>query len=170
VWELVWFAHRHPPRCITGLGPVPLRQAPPGLQVPPYAAYFAVGCPCAQREVYAVGYHTKTRYGEDIFVSPLALECPACGRVSELIDTRKHGYAGEQGGDCNMAEEGRWGRFPCPRCGEVPMALMPGFSFQNRDFDPANRRPQDFFGAFWLEGQCGQCGSMVGIVDGFECA
>jgi hypothetical protein len=176
--SLVWYAHRHPPRCISDLCPVPLRQAPRGLRIPPYAAYFAVGCPCGKREVYAVGYHTKTMYGQAIFVSPLSLECLACGRLSELIDTRKHGYNGEQGGDCNIAGEGCRGRFPCPRCGEVPMVLMPGFSFQGDYFEPNNRgpkdffgrRPQDFFGVFWLYGQCCRCGSVLLLVDGFECA
>jgi hypothetical protein len=167
---LVWYAHRHPPRCIAGLCPVPLNPPPPELQATPDAAYFAVGCPCGTRAVYPVGYHTKTMYGQDIFVGPLAVECPSCGRESELIDTRKHGYNGEQGGDCNMNGEGRRGRFPCPRCGAVPMTLMPGFSFEGYYFETKRRRPQDFFGVFWLDCRCSQCGRKVHLVDGFECA
>jgi hypothetical protein len=108
---------------------------------------------------------------QNIFVSPLALECSRCGRVSELIDTRRHGYDGEQGGDCNMTAEGPRARFPCPQCGEAPFAVIRGFSYGGHDYDPLDpdARPQDFFGGFSLSGECSLCGRLVHVT-GFECA
>jgi hypothetical protein len=139
----------------------------------PFLAYFTVGCPCGERTTYPLGYHAKSEGDSpvDIFISPLAIECPACGRVSEILDTKQHGWDGEQGCDCNMTGKGPRMRFPCPRCGEVPMAVAPGFSYQGDDFDPKawDGRPQDYFGAYWLYGKCSKCGKIVDIT-GFECA
>jgi hypothetical protein len=171
--QLVAFAHEHPPRCIAGARPAPLRQPLPGVDAYPFMAYFTVGCLCGERATYPLGYHAKSEGSRltAIFISPLAIECPVCERVSEILDTREHGFEGEQGCDCNMLGEGPRSRFPCPTCGVVPMVVIPGFSYQGDDFDPEawGGRPQDYFGAYWLYGQCSQCGGVVEIA-GFECA
>ena len=171
--SLVEYAHQHPPRCIRALAPVPLMELVAGMSAYKFLAYFRVGCPCGERNTYVLGYFWE---GEGpvpakIFVSPLALECPTCGRVSELIDTRQHGYLGEQGGDCNKTGEGPRTRFPCPQCGVVPLAVFPAFSYQGHDYDPFDlaARPQDFFGWFSLYGQCSRCGRLIVIAD-FESA
>jgi hypothetical protein len=166
-------AHHHPPRCIRVLNPLPLTDSLTGVDAHGSTALFRVRCPCGERSCYLLGYFWE---GEgptpaNIFVSPLALECPACGRVSELIDTRRHGFEGEQGCDCNMTGEGPRARFPCPRCGEAPFAVVPGFDYDGHDYDPLDpdARPEDFFGCFLLYGECGRCGQVVSVT-GFECA
>jgi hypothetical protein len=89
--------------------------------------------------------------------------------VSELIDTRRHGYNGEVGCDSNLTGEGPRERFRCQRCGAVQFAAIPCFDYTNVDFDPFDprARPQDFFGWFTLFGECGQC-SKVSVVSDFE--
>src|SRR5207249_9276158 len=95
--QLVEHAHLHPPRCIAGLGPLPLRNLLPGMDAYPSIAYFTVGCPCGERTTYPLGYHAQDEgpSSEEIFIGPLGIECPACGRISELLDTRQHGHNGE---------------------------------------------------------------------------
>jgi hypothetical protein len=52
------------------------------------------------------------------------------------------------------------------------MKVFPGFSYQ---FDAQELRPrerqhvQDYFDAFWLDGECSQCGKLQDVTD-FECA
>jgi hypothetical protein len=172
VRDPVEYAYRHPPRCIRELNPVQLTEMVPGMATYNFVAYFRVGCPCGERATYLLGYFMEDKGPGRVrvFVSPLALECPACGRVSELIDTQQHGFGGENDCDCNMTGEGPRTWFPCPQCGEVPLAVIPGFSYQGDD-DPFDirERPQDFFGAFWVCGECSQCGQLLTIT-GFESA
>jgi hypothetical protein len=175
VEPLVEHAYAHPPRCLAGLRVTPLRQLLQGMTTYPFMAYFRVGCPCGENATYVLGYHAKDEgdSSTDIFISPLAVECPACGTVTELIDTRTHGYEGEQGCDCNMTGTGPRSRFPCPTCGIVPLIAMPGFSYQNDDVESwsgeQGQRPQDFFGDFSLYGGCVRCRNVIDIT-GFECA
>jgi hypothetical protein len=167
----VAFAHEHPPRCIANARPKPLRAILPEMDADPFVAYFTVGCPCGERVIYPLGHVARSEAPEtvDLFLSPLAIECPACGLVIEILHTKQHGWDGEQGCDCNMVGKGARSRFPCPNCGEAPMAVMPGFSYQGDDPRTWGGRPQDYFGAYSLYGQCGKCGLVV-CITGFECA
>jgi hypothetical protein len=171
--DLVDYAYRHPPRCIKDLNPVPLEDSVAGLKRYDYVAYFRVRCPCAEPNAYLLGHfwEGEGRTPAKIFVSPLAVECPSCGRVSELIDTRQHGWDGEQGCDCNKTGEGPRVRFPCPQCGDAPLAVIPGFSYQGHEYDPLNlrTRQQDMFGWFLLYARCSRCGNLWSVTD-FETA
>lgn len=44
----------------------------------PFLAYFTVGCPCGERATHPLGYHAKDKGPDavDMFISPLAIECP----------------------------------------------------------------------------------------------
>jgi hypothetical protein len=169
------YARRHPPRCVRELSPElvtePVAGLPPG--VPDEDAAFRMRCPCGERACYVLGYFREDEgpRREMGFVSPLALECPRCGRVSELIDTRRHGHDGEQGCDCNMTGEGPRVRFPCPECGAAPLRVIACFNYGGHEYDPFDpeARPQDFFGWFTLRGECGRCGKLR-LVTGFETA
>jgi hypothetical protein len=167
------YATRHPPRCLRGLSTVPQVDPVPGLDRQADEASFRVACPCGERACYVLGYFWE---GEgptprNIFVGPLALECPQCGRVSEFIDTRQHGYNGEQGCDGNMTGEGPRVRFPCPQCGEVPLAVTAVFSYDGHEYDPLDpkARPQDYFGSVGVCGECSRCGKRI-LNIGFETA
>jgi hypothetical protein len=141
----------------------------------PFLAYFRVSCPCGENEVFVLGYPVKDEgpRAQTVLLGPLAIECPKCNKISELMDPRKDGYDGEIGCNCNMTGEGARSRFPCPKCGVSPMLVMPGFSYQHDDMEEwseeIGQRPQDFFGAFWLYGGCMRCRGVVSIT-GFECA
>lgn len=169
------WARAHPPGCIAHLRPTPVEKLLPGMCEAVFVVYFDVGCPCGERATYPLGYHDSfTDGGRRVhrFLSPFGLECSKCGQVSELLDTGAHGAAYERG-------SGPRSRFPCPRCGEAPMFLKPGFSYQGNDWGPYDcpahfsdaqrERPQDFFGWFTLAGHCTGCGEVVSVTD-FEVA
>ena len=163
------YAYRHPPRCIKKFHPIPHERDPKTLIRHELTAYFQVSCPCGERSCFLLG-HFQDEEGAtpaNIFVGPMALECSTCGRVSELIDTRQHGYDGEKGCDGNLAGAGQRVRFPCPQCGAAPMALFPGFSYDRLSYDPLDidSRPQNIFVWFSLSGDCSGCGKRVMIAD-----
>jgi hypothetical protein len=141
----------------------------------PSLIYFRVGCPCGERAVFVVGHwiHSEDRSGEDFFTGPLAIECPRCARVSELMNPERDGYDGEIGANTNSIGTGERSRFPCSRCDSAtPLLVLPGFSYTDVNEWSASEdqleRPQDFFEAFWLYGACTRCRSVVDVL-GFEC-
>ena len=81
--DFVKYVHRHPPRCVAGLSPVPTQRHTPTLKLPPhetvyhpgnddpdieaYFVSFLVGCECGHKAVYLLGYYEprdKTGLGE----------------------------------------------------------------------------------------------------------
>jgi hypothetical protein len=175
VEPLVKYAYTHPPRCISALRPEPIQQPLLGMERDQCLAYFRVGCPCGENPIFVLGYHAvdEGQSAEDIFIGPLGIECPRCGRTSELMDPRTDGYDREIGANCNMSGEGERSRFPCPTCKASPMLVMPGFSYQfsniERWSEDIRQRPQDFFDGFLLYGGCIRCKAIVLITE-FECA
>lgn len=171
--EYVRVAHVNPPRCIAQLRPLPLLELADGMEVHPFIAYFTVGCPCGGREAFLLGYPFKSspHDSEPFFLSPLAIECADCKQVSELFDSRQHGYDGEQGENCCKVGEGERVRVLCPNCGEAPMVIMPSFAYQfyDDDLDEWGDRMQDFFDGFGVDVRCVKCGRLTSP-SGFECA
>lgn len=167
--DLAEHAYQFPPRCIRQLRPAPER----GLARFPFHACFSVGCPCGERAAYLGCYSVSEGANPvKIFIGPLAIECPACGRVSDLLDTRHHGYDGELGSSSTMIGDGERARYACSDCGVRPMLVCPTFSYQLNDDDfaaTAEGRPHDFFDCFALEGRCSGCDTLRRITD-FECA
>jgi hypothetical protein len=174
--EVLERVRAQPPRCITVVRPVPLPHPLLGMDRYPGLAYFRIGCPCREGAAFILGHwlHNEDAPGEDFFTGPLAIECPKCGRVSEFMDPEQHGYDGEIGANTTTVGHGQRSRFSCSNCAiATPMLAMPGFSYKKIDDWHASadelRRPQDFFGAFWLYGACTQCRELSNVV-GFECA
>src|SRR5262249_12988657 len=157
--------------CIRELGPEPVTEPIAGL--PGGDIAFRVRCPCGERFCYLLGYFWEGEgpKPENIFVSPLALECSRCGRFSEFIDTRQHWHDRQQAWDCNKTGDGPRVRFPCPQGAEVRWAAIAAFDYGGHEADPLDpeARPQDFFGWFTLSGECSRCGRLVRVAD-FECA
>jgi hypothetical protein len=142
----------------------------------PSLAYFQVGCPCGERATFVLGHWLRGEESpcEEYFTGPLAVECPKCARISELMDPQRDGYDGEIGANTNAVGRGPRSQFPCPRCaGVTPMLTMAGFSYTALDewsaSDEELERPQDFFHGFWLYGGCTQCREVSRIL-GFECS
>jgi hypothetical protein len=179
------YVHGHPPRCIAGLHPKPTPRPQPTWLLSPhvsvfrtwtddsYAPFFTVGCPCGHRAVALLGYYLPAARGDRdrLLTGPLSLECGHCRAISDLFDTRKHGYDGEQGVNTHRVGEGEPDRFVCPRCGFQRLFLCVGCSYSDpEELEPAwPGRAQDFFGGFHVVGQCLRCGSIVEIAS-FECA
>jgi hypothetical protein len=136
--------------------------------------HFKVACPCGESSLFVLGYKAKSAVDptEEIFIGPLAIQCSACGKVSELMDPAKDGHDGEHGNNVTMRGKGRRVRFACPECGPAALKVFPGFSYQfeAEEFEPEEREHiQDFFDSFWLDGECSKCGKFQSIT-GFECA
>jgi hypothetical protein len=176
------YVREHPPRCIAALSPKPVDHAVPTLRLPLFdsiygnydhenTASFIVNCPCGCPSVYLLGYHITNKKNETGVVGPLGIECSMCRMVSEVFDTRKHGYDGEQGVNTYHVGEGTPERFICPVCGAVPMIVNANFHYS--DFaglrSDMRTRAQDFFDGFDVVGQCTRCNSVIEITS-FECA
>ena len=175
--KYVEYSRHFPPRCIRALNPVSVADVPPEVRLHDAMLYFRVSCPCGEKVVHLLGYnyHDAAYPKDDVFLGPLAIECPKCSRISELMNPEIHGYDGEQDGSCTRTGEGERIRYETPCCGQTKLELLPGFSYNMEDFDEdfAGReeaqRPQDFFDWFQLCGRCSSCGAWHAITD-FECA
>jgi hypothetical protein len=182
-----WSAYirEHPPRCIAGLCLKHTPRPHPTWFLPPHLSvfrtwtdngddiFFMVGCPCGHRAVSLLRYYlpAETRDRDQLLVGPLAIGCARCGDISDLLDTRKHGYDGEQGVNTYPVGEGKPERFVCPRCTFQCLFLCVGFSYSSPEGleEAWSERAQDFFGSFHIVGQCLHCGSIIEIFS-FECA
>ena len=77
---------------------------------------FALSCKCGGSTRYVHGYRwTNPDFNNAIvFLSPLVLECSACGKMTDLLDTDVHGYDGELGhGTTTVRGEGERVVFEC---------------------------------------------------------
>jgi hypothetical protein len=176
VTQVLEHARANPPRCIAALRPAPLPHPLLGMDQSPCLAYFRIGCSCGEGAAFVLGHWLRSEDtpGEEFFTGPLAIECPGCGRSSELMNPERDGYDGEIAANTNAVGTGKRSRFPCTRCGvATPMLVMPGFSYKDVDelhaLEEELKRPQDFFRAFWLYGACTRCRHVASIL-GFECA
>jgi hypothetical protein len=137
------------------------------------AVFFMVGCCCGHRAISLLGYCSpaEMRDRDRGLIGPLSVECSSCGTISDLLDTRKHSYDGEQGVNTYWVGEGNPERFVCPRCEFQRLFLSAGFSYSEpAELEAAwSGRAQDFFGGFHVVGQCLRCGAIVEIAS-FECA
>jgi len=167
-----------PPRCARGLLLTPARL--PGSRVDSFKTVWRVACPCGQNEGAVLGYplgrvdpvHNE---GVKFFVSPLALDCPACGSITEFLDTDLHGYHSEVArfegppGGCKARGEGPRERFPCPGCGNHRFKLIVAFVYWYAAFDLLQDEPHlagaDFFNEFLSYGVCATCEAISAITD-----
>jgi hypothetical protein len=167
------FAKRNPPRCIRALHPDPTSSALGDFARDPEWTWFSLACPCGCKGVFILGYHAMSQVsaGTPIFVAPLAIECPECHLVSEVMDPRKDGYGGEISSSAGMTGTGPRSRFSCWKCGR-PTRMVPlvGFSYQLDDLDgDMLARRQDYFDVFDLFARCAECGQLSEITE-YECA
>jgi hypothetical protein len=186
----------HPPRCIAGFGARPAElsgvvfdghvsmsqldfEPSPGvtIQAPGYVnAVFALSCRCGGDRHHVRCYRwTHPDFNDELVtLSPLDLECAACGAVASLLDTDIHGYDAEVGnGSSTVRGEGEPVVFECPTCGRQPLEAFVRFEYPDDLFDgdypEFARREQDLFTWFSLVGRCPQCARVLAVAD-FECA
>lgn len=171
-----------------------VRTSPPsclgGLRVTPHLAStwdgrarWSLACSCGSTKGSVLGYPLHScnpgYVGPPSYVGPLAFACAACGKATELLDTRLHGYNAEIGkleggsGDSNYFGTGQRDRVPCPSCRQTEFSMDVYVS--HPDFDLIEDEPvlgpraQEFFQWFDCQGKCAACGATCSLAD-FEVA
>jgi hypothetical protein len=130
-----------------------------------------LSCPCGGNAGALLGHPLKglnKKYdGPEIFVSPLAFRCGACGKTLELLDTERHGYHGELGASAKLRGQGRRSSFRCPRCSGTDFQPAVALSYagatldlwEDSDEDDDDEvKVEDYFEGFELRGKCSRCG------------
>lgn len=190
------YLRSHPPRCLAGFisrptelpgvgfdGHVSMSQvdfdAPPGVTIhaPEHLnPVFALSCQCGNSRHYVHAYRwVNPDYNNAVvLLSPLVLECAACEKMTELLDTDLHGYDGElEHGSSTARGEGEQVVFECPNCGRQPLDAFVRLEYPDDlfdgDFPEFAGREQDLFTWFSLMGKCPQCSHLLAVAD-FECA
>jgi hypothetical protein len=185
----------HPPRCIAAFkaqpvempgvafdghaSPSQLSAGVPGVKIqgPEHVnPVFWLRCTCGCDSHFVLGHYWRNPdYGNVlVFVSPLALRCSACGKVSELLDTAIHGYDPEVGGiSATYRGEGEQAEFACDKCGPRQFQVFARFEYPDHlaaaHFDDYRGRWQDLFSWFSLIGKCTGCDRLIAVTN-FECA
>jgi len=116
--------------------------------------------------------------GPPLFVSPLAFLCSSCGKTTEILDTKQHGYNSEisKGGenyDSNYRGTGARQAVPCPECGTSEFSMTafcahPHFDLIE-DEPELEPRAQEYFDSFDCRGKCAACGKESSLAN-FELA
>jgi hypothetical protein len=162
---------RTPPTCIANAAP---RLDPePGPERPDNAQFgttFWLGCPCGSRQTAILCFPTKIR-SEMVILSPLALQCCACNRVTEIFDSDLHGYDPEACGDsATMRGSGERQLYRCSACGQSAGEACATFSFNDPEGlqtlpKELTGREQDTFDWFALDWRCAACGEVDCVAD-----
>ena len=158
---------RTPPACVNSFHLTP-SQSPEPLEYG-VTTNWQLGCACGSDSGQLLGHRLdelNPTYKGDLFVGPLAFECSACGRVTELLDTAIHGYHAEVGkleggvGSAKLRGAGPRTRYACPGCQKTSFRMLVGFVYW--DFDIIEDEPhlpaQEFFNEFLLYCTCVDCG------------
>lgn len=186
----------HPPRCLGGFttqaaelpdaefdGHASLSdldfEVPPGVKIsaPEHInPVFSLACKCGAASHFVHGYRWINPDFNDaeVFLSPLSLECSACGANTESLDTDVHGYDGELGhGTATVRAQGEQFVFECDACGRQPLQTFARLEYPDDlfdgDFPEFQGREQDLFTWFSLLGRCQRCSQLLAVAD-FECA
>jgi len=135
-----------------------------------FGTTFRLGCPCGSRQTSVLCHPTKVR-SEDLILSPLALLCADCDRVTEIFDSARHGYDAEvSGGGATMRGSGEREPYRCSACGERAGEAVATFSFNDPEGlqtlpQEMTGREQDAFDWFALDWQCAACGELNNVAD-----
>jgi hypothetical protein len=171
--ERLWTA---PPRCLAGfkLRSSDLKGVTFDGHGEPLNKVFQLACTCGHDHFQVLGHHLTNDRGTSIFVSPLALQCAACEKVTELIDTDKHGYDAELGlGSATIRGTADRTPFACDECGVRPMTAHARFEHSSDIFEDSTGEfegnEQNLFTWFSLVGHCEGCKRLLRVAD-FECA
>jgi hypothetical protein len=190
------YFQNHPPRCISGFTVRPTEL--PGLEFDGHLSMsqldfgvpsgvtidapehinpvFALSCQCSGNRFYVHCYRWVNTDFNNLMVilSLLVLECAACRKMRELLDTDVHGYDAELGhGSATVRAQGDRAVFECPSCGRQPLEAFVRFEYPDdlfdRDYPEFAGREQELLTWFTLVGKCQQCSQMLAVAD-FECA
>jgi hypothetical protein len=186
----------HPPRCIAEFVARPTDL--PGVQLDGHASMsqrtfqapadvtisapehinlvFALSCQCGGSRHFVHGYRWTNPdvHNAVVFLSPLSLECAACGKKSDLFDADIHGHDAELGyGTPTVRGEGSRAVSECPTCGRQPLEAFVRFEYPDDllggHYSSFAGREQDLFTWFSLVGRCSRCSKAL-VVAELECA
>jgi hypothetical protein len=143
---------------------------------------WALACSCGANRGKLLGHplkNCKPGYdGPPLIVSPLAFSCCSCGKTTEIIDTKQHGYNSAiskpaKSRDSNYRGTGKRQAVPCPECGEREFSIMVLCAHSNfdliEDFPELEARTQEYFDSFNCAGICASCGKKSSLAS-FELA
>src|SRR5207248_1908434 len=137
---------------------------------------FALSCQCGGNRHYVHCYRWINADFNDAVVtlSPLALECGACRKMTKLLDTDIHGYDSELGhGSATVRAQGDRAVFECADCGQQPLEAFIRYEYPDNlsegHFPEFTGREQELFTWFNLVGRCPQCCQVLPVAD-FEFA
>src|SRR5437870_383267 len=88
---------------------------------------FELTCSCGAAQHFIHGYQWQNPdYGDaKVFLSPLILECAACGKKTDLFDSDIHGSDAEHGyGSSTVRGEGEKKLYTCDKCGQQPFRIF----------------------------------------------
>jgi hypothetical protein len=163
-------ARRTPPGCVAEAAPAIEEDEADPSDNEPFGTSFKLGCGCGCRKTAVLGDPTQVE-SEILMLGPLALECSACGRVTEIFDPDRHGYDAEVCGDGRGPEgSGRRQRYPCGGCSQTIGEATASFAFNDPEGlqtlpEQMAGREQDAFDWFTLEWRCAGCGQTQCIAD-----
>jgi hypothetical protein len=169
----------HPPRCIAGFAAESGDLADwqfDGHGSDHINTVFLLTCSCGS-DGHFVFVHPWTNPDDPsqmVLLSPIALQCAACKKLTELIDTAVHGYDAELGlGSTTMRGEGVREQLECGGCDlKKVFQVFVRFEYPDDlfdDFKDRQGRQQDLFTWFSLVAKCVECSAMSPVAD-FECA
>ncbi len=176
--KMVRQVQQHPPSCLSGFC-VSRSHAEPWSNW----AGWSLTCSCGATKGKLLGHPLKEcnpEYdGAPLFVSPLAFLCSSCGKTTEIIDTKQHGYNSEigkaegQSWDSNYRGSGERQSVPCPECGASEFSITafcahPHFDLIE-DEPELEPRAQEYFDSFDCRGKCAACGKESSLAN-FELA
>lgn len=168
---------RTPPSCVRGFRLIPA-------ELPLYwddscKSVWRLSCSCGSEQGRVLGYslreYNKDYNGPESFLSPLSFECVTCGKVTEILDTDRHGYHSEvskrEGGIGSVIYHGQGQPkpFPCRACRREIFEVTVGFVYWDSVFDLLFDKPElpceEFFIVFLSYGRCAGCGELSELTD-----
>jgi hypothetical protein len=156
-----------PPGCLLAFRVLPaVSRRPPNNS---FSTTWDLACRCGCENGNLLGHPLgalNPNYGGGLFVSPLAFKCASCQQMSEILDTKVHGYHAEvakiEGGTGSVKFRGSGDRktFTCSNCANSRFKITVGFVYWDFDMilDEPGLAAENFFNEFLMYCLCADCG------------
>jgi rubredoxin len=95
--------------------------------------------------------------GEMVFVGPLSIECPSCGKRSVFFDSERHGYDGENESSVAMRGSGEPQHWSCPQCESTTVEIEVQMTYNVEPDEENEERAEDFFSEISVACKCRKC-------------
>lgn len=120
---------------------------------------YKIGCTCGSYEQELLGYSLKSQSmpSETIFVGPLSIECPLCGRRTLFFDSERHGYDGEHDSSVAMGGTGEPQHWICPTCLNAIFEIEVCMTYNVEPDEEYIERREDFFSEIAVVCKCTNC-------------